>query len=70
MSEAPSAGLPALTFKDYKGKDPIWCPGCGDFGVLASAYRAFAELDLDPDNTVIVSGIGCSSRFPGFVSTY
>ena len=49
---------------------PIWCPGCGDFGVLASAFRAFAELDLDPDKTVVVSGIGCSSRFPGFVTTY
>jgi 2-oxoglutarate/2-oxoacid ferredoxin oxidoreductase subunit beta len=55
----------------YKsGLKPIWCPGCGDFGVLAAAYRAFAELDLDPDRTVIVSGIGCSSRFPGFVATY
>jgi 2-oxoglutarate ferredoxin oxidoreductase subunit beta len=60
--------LKANTFKsDLK---PIWCPGCGDFGVLAAAYRAFAELDLDPDRTVIVSGIGCSSRFPGFVTTY
>jgi 2-oxoglutarate ferredoxin oxidoreductase subunit beta len=60
-----------LKANSYKsGLKPIWCPGCGDFGVLASAYRAFAELDLDPDNTVIVSGIGCSSRFPGFVSTY
>ena len=60
--------LKANSFKsDLK---PIWCPGCGDFGVLAAAYRAFAELDLDPDNTVIVSGIGCSSRFPGFVTTY
>lgn len=49
---------------------PIWCPGCGDFGVLAAVYRAFATLDFDPDNTVIVSGIGCSSRFPGFVTTY
>src|SRR3954451_19236233 len=57
--------------KDFKSDlKPIWCPGCGDFGVLAAAYRAFAELDLDPDKTVIVSGIGCSSRFPGFVTTY
>jgi 2-oxoglutarate/2-oxoacid ferredoxin oxidoreductase subunit beta len=57
--------------KDYKSDlKPIWCPGCGDFGVLASLYRAFAELDLDPARTVIVSGIGCSSRLPGFVSTY
>jgi len=56
---------------DYKsGLKPIWCPGCGDFGVLASLYRAFAQLDLDPARTVIVSGIGCSSRLPGFVSTY
>lgn len=57
--------------KSYKSDlKPIWCPGCGDFGVLAAAYRAFAELDLDPDRTVVVSGIGCSSRFPGFVTTY
>lgn len=57
--------------KDFKSDlKPIWCPGCGDFGVLAAAYRAFAELGLDPDKTVVVSGIGCSSRFPGFVTTY
>lgn len=57
--------------KDYKSDlKPIWCPGCGDFGVLASLYRAFAQLELDPARTVIVSGIGCSSRLPGFVSTY
>jgi 2-oxoglutarate/2-oxoacid ferredoxin oxidoreductase subunit beta len=56
---------------DYKSElKPIWCPGCGDFGVLASLYRAFAQLDLDPARTVIVSGIGCSSRLPGFVTTY
>jgi 2-oxoglutarate ferredoxin oxidoreductase subunit beta len=56
---------------DYKSDlKPIWCPGCGDFGVLASLYRAFAQLELDPARTVIVSGIGCSSRLPGFVSTY
>lgn len=57
--------------KDFKSDlKPIWCPGCGDFGVLAACYRAFAELKLDPDKTVLVSGIGCSSRFPGFVTTY
>jgi 2-oxoglutarate ferredoxin oxidoreductase subunit beta len=56
---------------DYKSDlKPIWCPGCGDYGVLASLYRAFAELDLDPKKTVVVSGIGCSSRLPGFVTTY
>lgn len=56
---------------DYKSDlKPIWCPGCGDFGVLASLYRALAQLEFDPAKTVIVSGIGCSSRLPGFVSTY
>jgi 2-oxoglutarate ferredoxin oxidoreductase subunit beta len=56
---------------DYKSDPtPIRCPGCGDFGVLASLYRALAQLDLDPARTVIVSGIGCSSRLPGFVDTY
>ncbi len=57
--------------KDFKSDlKPIWCPGCGDYGVLAATYRAFAELGLDPNNTVIVSGIGCSGRFPGFVNSY
>ena len=67
MTTAPAKRKPS----DYKSDlKPIWCPGCGDFGVLASLYRAFAELDLDPTNTVVVSGIGCSSRLPGFVTTY
>ncbi len=63
--------IKARSPKDYKSDlPPIWCPGCGDYGVLAACYKAFARLDLDPDNTVVVSGIGCSSRFPGFVTTY
>jgi 2-oxoglutarate ferredoxin oxidoreductase subunit beta len=49
---------------------PTWCPGCGDFGVLASLYQAMARLELDPSSTVVVSGIGCSSRLPFFVKTY
>ena len=44
-----------------------WCPGCGNFGILASVYKAFAELDLDPTKTVLVSGIGCSGKMPRFV---
>jgi len=60
-----------LTNKDYKsGVKPTWCPGCGDFGVLASLYQAMAQLQLDPVRTVVVSGIGCSSRLPFFVRTY
>lgn len=66
-----TAETPRRKPNDFKSDlKPIWCPGCGDFGVLASLYRAFAQLDLDPARTVIVSGIGCSSRLPGFVSTY
>lgn len=62
---------PRLTSKDYKSNvKPTWCPGCGDFGVLASLYQALAQLQLDPTRTVVVSGIGCSSRLPFFVQTY
>jgi 2-oxoglutarate ferredoxin oxidoreductase subunit beta len=57
--------------KDFKSSvKPTWCPGCGDFGVLASLYQALAQLELDPAKTVVVSGIGCSSRLPFFVKTY
>ncbi len=45
-----------------------WCPGCGDFGIVAAMYRAFSELDLPPEKTVIVSGIGCSGKTPHFVN--
>jgi 2-oxoglutarate ferredoxin oxidoreductase subunit beta len=59
------------TVKDYHGKmENIWCPGCGDFGVLSAIYKALAQLQLSPDETTVISGIGCSSRLPGYVSTY
>jgi 2-oxoglutarate/2-oxoacid ferredoxin oxidoreductase subunit beta len=59
------------TPKDYKSEvKPTWCPGCGDFGVLNAAYRGLAALKLSPEQTVVVSGIGCSSRFPHFMKTF
>ena len=59
------------TPNEYKSDlKPVWCPGCGDFGVLNSLYRALADLKCDPQDTVVVSGIGCSSRLPGYVETY
>ena len=65
MSIAPHS------LNDYKTDlKPVWCPGCGDFGVLNSVYRALAELQREPHETVVVSGIGCSSRLPGYVATY
>ncbi len=45
-----------------------WCPGCGDFGIVAAMQKAFTELNLDPSQTVIVSGIGCSSKTPHFIN--
>lgn len=56
---------------DYKSDlKPVWCAGCGDYGVVSAMYRAMAELQLEPWNTVVVSGIGCSSRLPGYVEAY
>ncbi|MBI3913273.1 MAG: 2-oxoacid:ferredoxin oxidoreductase subunit beta [Chloroflexi bacterium] len=60
-----------LSANDYKsGVRPVWCPGCGDYGVLASFSKALADLRIPPEQIVIVSGIGCSSRFPIFVNSY
>ena len=54
----------ALTPKDFKSEvKPTWCPGCGDFGVLNAAYTALAALKRPVDETVVVSGIGCSAAF-------
>jgi len=70
-SEGIAIARPTLVANDYKSDvKPTWCPGCGDFGVLASLYQALAQLQLDPMRTVVVSGIGCSSRLPFFVETY
>ena len=60
-----------LTARDFKSKvEPDWCPGCGDFGVLASLQRACAELGLRPHEVLTVSGIGCSSNLPGYLNAY
>ncbi len=62
-----------MTFsaKDYKSDlKPIWCPGCGDFGVLQAIYRALAAIGRPPHEIAFVSGIGCSSRIPGYTTAY
>ena len=57
--------------KDYKSDiQPVWCPGCGDFGDLAAFTQAMAALKMDPKDICIVSGIGCSGRFSHFVKCY
>ena len=61
----------ALKAKDYKSDvEPVWCPGCGDFGDLAGFTQALAALQLAPENMAIVSGIGCSGRFSHFINCY
>jgi 2-oxoglutarate/2-oxoacid ferredoxin oxidoreductase subunit beta len=61
----------AMVMADLKGKvDPDWCPGCGDFGVLAAVQKALVELQIPKHEVMTISGIGCSSNFPGFIDTY
>ena len=56
--------------EDYQGQLARWCPGCGDFAVLAAVERLLESEQLAPEKTVFVSGIGCSSRFPHYLTTY
>ena len=60
-----------LTPAHYKSDvKPVWCPGCGDFGVLNALAKALAKLALRPEDVAVVSGIGCSSRIPAYTSAY
>ncbi|MEN9785107.1 MAG: hypothetical protein RLZZ299_371 [Pseudomonadota bacterium] len=62
---------PTYTKKDFMSDQVIrWCPGCGDYAILAQAQTVFAELGIPRENFVMISGIGCSSRFPYYVNTY
>jgi 2-oxoglutarate ferredoxin oxidoreductase subunit beta len=63
--------LTQLTRKDFQSdQDVRWCPGCGDYSVLANVQRLMPELGVPRENVVFVSGIGCSSRFPYYMNTY
>jgi 2-oxoglutarate ferredoxin oxidoreductase subunit beta len=60
-----------LTKKDFQsGSDPRWCPGCGDYSILAQVQTVLPDLGIPKENIVFVSGIGCSSRFPYYMNTY
>jgi len=60
-----------LAAKDYASDQEVrWCPGCGDYAILKAVQRTLADLELAPENTVFVSGIGCASRFPYYVESY
>jgi 2-oxoglutarate ferredoxin oxidoreductase subunit beta len=60
-----------LSPKDFASdQDVRWCPGCGDYAILKTMYRALADMGAQPEKTVFISGIGCSSRFPYYMATY
>ena len=60
-----------LTKKDLASDQEVrWCPGCGDYAILSAAQQVFAELGIPRERFVVVSGIGCSSRFPYYMNTY
>ena len=62
---------PKYTAKDFQSdQDVRWCPGCGDYSILAQVQRVMPDLHVARENTVFVSGIGCSSRFPYYMDTY
>ena len=60
-----------LKKKDFvSDQDVRWCPGCGDYAILAQVQKVFPELGIPKEDFLVVSGIGCSSRFPYYMSTY
>lgn len=66
-----NAPVQVLTLKDYASDQEVrWCPGCGDYAILKTIQKLMPELNVPKENTVFVSGIGCSSRFPYYMNTY
>jgi pyruvate/2-oxoacid:ferredoxin oxidoreductase beta subunit len=60
-----------LTAKDFSTDQEVrWCPGCGDYSILAQVQKVMPTLGIPRENIVIISGIGCSSRFPYYMNTY
>lgn len=71
MSQCNVVQAPKLTRKDFiSDQDVRWCPGCGDYAILASIQRVMPDLGVPREKIVFVSGIGCSSRFPYYMNTY
>jgi len=66
-----TSGVATLTKKDFTSdQEPRWCPGCGDYAILAAVQGFMPELGIEPHNTVFISGIGCSGRFTYYMDTY
>ena len=63
--------MPDLKYRDFATDQEVrWCPGCGDYSILKAVQRSLADAGAKPENTVFVSGIGCSSRLPYYVESY
>ncbi len=63
--------LPPLTKKDFQTDQEVrWCPGCGDYAILSAVQSVFPELGIPREKFVVISGIGCSSRFPYYINTF
>ena len=70
-TETLAPTLAALTAKDFVTDQEVrWCPGCGDYSILASVQKVMPTIGVPKENIVIISGIGCSSRFPYYMNTY
>jgi len=66
-----ATAIPALTAKDFATDQEVrWCPGCGDYSILAQVQKVMPTLGIPKENVVIISGIGCSSRFPYYMNTF
>jgi 2-oxoglutarate ferredoxin oxidoreductase subunit beta len=66
-----TATLPVLSKKDFQSDQEVrWCPGCGDYAILSAVQSVFPELGIPRERFVVISGIGCSSRFPYYVNSY
>ena len=62
---------PKYTFKDFKSDQQVrWCPGCGDIAIMNALQKAMAEMNIPKEQFAVISGIGCSSRFPYYMGTY
>ncbi|MDE2697872.1 MAG: thiamine pyrophosphate-dependent enzyme, partial [Gemmatimonadota bacterium] len=63
--------IETLTRKDFVSDQEVrWCPGCGDYAILAQMQRVLPEMGIAREDMVFISGIGCSSRFPYYMNTY
>ena len=71
LTSTQNNGVPKLKAKDFAtDQDVRWCPGCGDYSILKQVQNVLAQLGMDHDKVAVISGIGCSSRFPYYMNTY